>query len=139
MIIWSDKVHFFSRLQGIRWAIQSGRDHEGLKKLEKKIQIDLSKILHQEELLWYHRAKVNWIVDGDRNTKFYHTRVVQQRRGKIINMLKDNDNNWIEDGEEIKSMFQFHLKIFSQRSSILLSGFKPLKSSIFLTIVFPDS
>lgn len=25
-------------------------------------------------------------------------------------MLKDNNNNWIEEGEEIKSMFQTHFK-----------------------------
>lgn len=105
-----DKVHFLSHLRGIQWTIHNDVDHEGLRKLEKKIQIDLSKILYQDELLWYQSAKVNYMVDDDWNTKFYNTRVVQRRKMEFINMLKDIDNNWIEDGEEIKSLFQLHFK-----------------------------
>ncbi|CAL5206850.1 unnamed protein product [Lathyrus oleraceus] len=43
-----EKLHLLYWLQGIKKAVQ-----EGLRKLEKKIQIFLSKTLYQEELIWY--------------------------------------------------------------------------------------
>lgn len=45
-------------------------------------------------------------MDGDHNTRFYHTRAVQRRRRKLIQLLKDVDGNWTEDGDTIKEMFK---------------------------------
>lgn len=51
--ILKEKLHLLCWLQGIQKVVQADRDHEGLRKLEKKIQISLSKTLYQEELIWY--------------------------------------------------------------------------------------
>lgn len=67
-------------LGGIQRAIQDGRGHNRLNNLEKSIQQELSKTLYQEELAWYQQSKMKWLVDGDRNTRFYHIKVVQRRR-----------------------------------------------------------
>lgn len=77
-----------------------------LRKLESKLQINLDKLLYQEELMWFQRAKVQWMVNGDRNTKFYHTKFVQRRREKVINMIKDDEGIRIEDEERIKYLFK---------------------------------
>lgn len=55
--------------------------------------------------MWFQRAKVQWMVDGDRNTKFYHTKVVQHHKNKVVNVLKDEECNWIEDSGKIRDMF----------------------------------
>ena len=47
------------KLKGIQRAIQKGRNPDMLVKLEKKLQQDLTKILHQEEYMWYQRSKIN--------------------------------------------------------------------------------
>ncbi|KAI5404272.1 hypothetical protein KIW84_051430 [Lathyrus oleraceus] len=46
-----EKLQLMHHLEGIQKVIQDGRDHEGLRKLEKQIQTYLSKTLFQEELL----------------------------------------------------------------------------------------
>lgn len=48
-----DKIHLISQLQGIQRSIQNGRDHEGICKLERQLQTNISKILYQEELIWF--------------------------------------------------------------------------------------
>ncbi|KAI5410175.1 hypothetical protein KIW84_055599 [Lathyrus oleraceus] len=57
------------RINGIHKVIQEGRGHNGLSKLEKNLQNELTKTLLQEELAWFQRTKLNWLVDGDRNTR----------------------------------------------------------------------
>ncbi|XP_042954649.1 uncharacterized protein LOC122291063 [Carya illinoinensis] len=39
---------------------------------QKKLQVDLNLLLNQEDIKWKQRAKRHWLVEGDRNTKFYH-------------------------------------------------------------------
>lgn len=60
------------------------------------------------EFLWFQRAKTKWMVDGDRNTKFYHSRDVQRRRRQIVNMFKDNEGTWIKDDQAINSLLNHH-------------------------------
>lgn len=114
-----EKNILLNHLQGVQNVMQLGRDHARLHKLENKVQVTISKVMYQDELIWFQREKINWTLDGDMNTKFYHTRDVQCRRSKVINMLKDNDNNWIEDEDNIKALFHDHLKkIFTTNINI---------------------
>lgn len=71
--------------------------------MERNLQHKLDKLLYPEELMWFQRTKVQWMVDGDRNTKFHHTKAVQRRRKKVVNMIKDDEGRWIEDEERIKN------------------------------------
>ncbi|KAK9016322.1 hypothetical protein V6N11_078824 [Hibiscus sabdariffa] len=40
--------------------------------LEDKLKGELTKVLRQEESLWFQRSRREWIKGGDRNTKYYH-------------------------------------------------------------------
>ena len=44
-----------------------------MKKLEKKINV----LLDKEAQMWGQRAKVQWLKDGDRNTRFFHSKASQ--------------------------------------------------------------
>ena len=40
--------------------------------LENELLKELDKVLSQEEELWALKSRVNWMIQGDRNTTFYH-------------------------------------------------------------------
>jgi hypothetical protein len=77
---------------------QSGEELQNLQK-------ELENQLEQEDLKWKQRAKVNWLRQGDRNTKFYHTYANQCRRTNQITKIRDEaGENW-ESMEDIQIAF----------------------------------
>lgn len=54
-----------------------------------------------EESYCKQKANIRWLVEGDKNTKFFH-RTVQNRKQKLnIFRLKNKVGNWITDGSDI--------------------------------------
>ena len=58
-----------------------------MKKLEKEINV----LPDKEAQMWGQRAKVQWLKDRDRNTRFFHSKTSQRRRKNYIKGLYDND------------------------------------------------
>jgi hypothetical protein len=48
------------------------QNHVVLPAIEGQIKSELDSLLEQEELKWRQKAKENWLMYGDRNSKFFH-------------------------------------------------------------------
>jgi hypothetical protein len=48
---------------------------------------DLSNVRNQIDMFWRQRAKQHWMVDGDRNTKFFHRVASMRRRFNAIDKI----------------------------------------------------
>ena len=63
--------------------------------LENDLLRDLDTVLNQEEEIWALKSRVNWMIQGDRNTAFYHvSTLVRRKRNKILS-IKDSMGEWI--------------------------------------------
>ncbi|XP_019160671.1 PREDICTED: uncharacterized protein LOC109157220 [Ipomoea nil] len=90
------KKILLARIGGIQRQ-QDFSYHNGLRQLEKKLRQELDEVLYQEELMWFQRSREEWIVSGDRNTRYYHTAtMVRKARNKVLS-LKDDNGNWITE------------------------------------------
>ncbi|XP_061368310.1 uncharacterized protein LOC133311296 [Gastrolobium bilobum] len=84
--------------------IQQHRTHSDsqfLQELEKQVQIDLDQTLVYEELLWFQKSRHSWLVDGDKNTRFYHSKAVIRRSINKVSRLRRDAQVWIEDPVEL--------------------------------------
>lgn len=115
---WKKKRRILSRLGGIQ-RNQSYPNNPFLHKLEKQLQADLESVLVQEELLWHKKSRCQWMLQGDRNTRYFHTKTVIRRQNNRVNMLKNSQGEWVEDAEVIKQMAcsYFH-ELFSEEGTI---------------------
>lgn len=61
-------------------------------------------VLHQEEILWFQKSRLDALKDVDHNTKFFHLSTIIRRRRNRIDMLLDGEGNWISTPEEVKQL-----------------------------------
>lgn len=61
-------------------------------------------MLQQEELLWFQKSRAKWMLDGDRNTKYYHLKAITRRNRNKILMLRNSEGAWVEEDVHIKAM-----------------------------------
>ncbi|WJX55720.1 hypothetical protein P8452_41455 [Trifolium repens] len=96
------KREILARLGGIQIRLHNGSRRNGLYQLERRLQIELSEILKKEELMWFQRSRTKWLIDGDRNTRYYHLKTVSRRRRNNVIMLRDDHGEWIEESVKLK-------------------------------------
>lgn len=54
-----------------------------------------------EEDLWAMKAHISRLVEGDKNTAFFHASALVRRRCNHISSMKDRMSNWLEGDREI--------------------------------------
>ena len=58
-------------------------------------------MLDDEELWLQQRSRVQWLGEGDRNTKYFHHRISERRRKNTIVGLWNDEGAWCESKESI--------------------------------------
>ncbi|KAA3489415.1 reverse transcriptase [Gossypium australe] len=54
-----------------------------------------------EEKYWMQRARIQWLKEGDRNTRYFHVRATSRQKKNSIERLKYSNGEWHEDKSEI--------------------------------------
>ncbi|CAN1124799.1 Putative ribonuclease H protein At1g65750, partial [Linum perenne] len=79
---------------------------------EERIRAKLELVLWQEEAFWIQKSRSKWIVEGDRNTHFFHMSTLKRRAFNRIKRLKDDSGAWVEDQEDLARLATNHFKNF---------------------------
>jgi hypothetical protein len=67
--------------------MQTGNDREAI----RRVSDQMNELLYKEEMLWMQRSCINWLKEGDQNTKYFHQKAVWRARKNKIKKLKDGD------------------------------------------------
>jgi hypothetical protein len=114
------KREILARLGGIQRKLQGGRSNRFLVHLESELQKELAHTLKAEELMWFQRSRARWLVNGDRNTRYYHLKTITRRRQNRIVMLRNLEGDWVEDEETLKQMANdFYQNLFTNNADVV--------------------
>lgn len=69
------------RLKCVQVAL-STNPNNFLVEMERDLKLEFTEISKFEEEFWAMKSRITWLVDGDRNTSFYHTLALVHRRKK---------------------------------------------------------
>lgn len=67
-----------------------------VKENTRKIKLELEGVLDREEILWKQRAKMQWLAEGDRNTRFFHNKASHRTRVNEISGLFNDAGQWCD-------------------------------------------
>jgi hypothetical protein len=70
-------------------------------KEEEELQAELEERKKKEEILWRQKSRVQWLKEGERNTKFFHRAMVHRRYINRITQLEDAQGNPIREHNQI--------------------------------------
>ncbi|KAL4348697.1 hypothetical protein GQ457_17G003630 [Hibiscus cannabinus] len=99
--IWKRKANLLAHIRGVEKALENSTANH-LVKLEARLKVELDTVLSQEKSLWPQISRVNWIENGDHNTKYFYMATVVLRRNNMINRLKLQDGSWCMNHEIMK-------------------------------------
>uniref|UniRef100_A0A2N9GVI8 Reverse transcriptase domain-containing protein n=1 Tax=Fagus sylvatica TaxID=28930 RepID=A0A2N9GVI8_FAGSY len=117
------KNRILARLNGAQCAL-AANPSESLFRIEKNLREDYFNILKIEEDFWALKSRVGWVVEGDRNTKFFHTSTLMRRRSNKIVRLRNSVGEWITNSNLIRLHIQRgFVDLFSTSHLHVPSGF----------------
>lgn len=94
----------------------------GLLNLERRLKREWIVVLLQEEVLWMQKLCVNRLRFGDQNNKFFHTSTLVRRRRNKVEMLKNEEEEWVVDDERLKdTAVRFYSNCLDLREQVGMS------------------
>jgi exonuclease III len=89
------------RLEILQNTFIMGNRMTTLMKEEEELKAELEERKEQEEILWRQKSRVQWLKEGEKNTKFFHRSMVHRRYINKITQLEDAQGNPIREHNRI--------------------------------------
>ena len=69
---------------------------------------EINILIEKEEIYWKQRSRISWSREGDRNTKFFHSKTSTRRNKNLIVSLKEMDGTVIVQQSNIERVIIQH-------------------------------
>lgn len=104
-----NKRRILARLEGIQkglalWPSQYLID------LDRNLREDYKGWLEKERTLWRQKSSANWLLEGERNTRIFHSTTIMNRKRNRILALKDGHEQWVYDKRDLEMIINNHFK-----------------------------
>lgn len=90
------KSKFKDSIDSCRQEIARLRGKRGTEDRRKFLEAKarFGELLQQREIFWKQRAKVEWLREGNRNTKYFHARATERKKKNSFEQLRNKEGVW---------------------------------------------
>jgi len=110
-----DNVHHFVNyeLTLIKTKINNEVHSDSLMNEEKNAQINLDEALAKHEIFWKGKARINWHMNGNRNSKYFHRITKIKNKTKLISSIRNNEEIITDPDRISEHIVLYYRNIFS--------------------------
>ncbi|TYH19504.1 hypothetical protein ES288_A05G357000v1 [Gossypium darwinii] len=102
-IDYGEKIERVRLEQNIDRIIDSKSRGDSVKNLkESRKRLDF--LYAREESYWAQRSRSKWLREGDRNTRYFHSKATGWLKKNFIEKLKHMDGNWVTSSKDISQV-----------------------------------
>jgi ribonuclease HI len=102
-----------TNLQQIQHQIQSNGPTDLLLNDEIEAHKNLEDALNKQECFWQEKAHLNWHLEGDRNTKYFHRLAKIKTTTKAITSLQDGEHVLTDQNQISEHIVNYYKNLFS--------------------------
>ncbi|XP_062005888.1 uncharacterized protein LOC133723072 [Rosa rugosa] len=107
---WNSKVvgHIPRKIAALKTLLQNfpiDACSEADRRQRKVIKHEIEKYAEYEESLWKQKSRIQWLQEGDQNTKYFHAVAKGRGQQNKIQGVCDETGAWCEDMEAIQNAF----------------------------------
>ncbi|WJX14219.1 hypothetical protein P8452_04514 [Trifolium repens] len=100
------------KLQHIQQQIQNNGHTDALLRDEKMASTLYEDALNKQEVFWQERARLNWHLEGDRNTKYFHRLAKIKTSTKAITSLLDGEHVITDQSQIAEHVIDYYKNLF---------------------------
>lgn len=82
----------------------------------------LEELLERQSLIWRHKLRESLMMDGNRNTRFFHASTLVRHRVNHIRGICDSGGGWLESWVEIGEYFTRNFKNIFTSSNLVIGN-----------------
>jgi hypothetical protein len=124
-----------AKLHQIQQDIQNHGHTDALLLKEKIVANILEDALNKREIFWQERARLNWHLEGDRNTKFFHRIAKIKSSTKSITSLHDGEHVLTDNTQIAEHVISYYNHLFCTNTVLQESL---LAEEVIPNLVTPD-
>jgi hypothetical protein len=80
-------------------------------------QAELERTLLLDEVSWRQKSRIQWLKEGDKNTKFFHRTANANRRNNCIESMMHGELKWETQDEIREGIVDFYQDLYSEREA----------------------
>lgn len=98
------------RVQKAILNLKDSADREELIQAE----VSLENLLLEEEIYWRQRAKDHWLMNGDKNTRWFHNKASYRKKKNHIVGMEDRSGQWVSEFRQVEdTISEYFSSLFS--------------------------
>ncbi|XP_065637926.1 uncharacterized protein LOC136071035 [Quercus suber] len=113
------------------WRAEEDSVRSGICDEVDRLKKELNDLCDKEEKMWHQRSRIQWLKDGDQNTRFFHGCATQRKRQNFIKGMRDDQGVMQEDEGVVSAvLIEYYSKLFTSSNphvlDRILDGVQPM-------------